>query len=217
MPPARYFVMPPSPTTYGQAWGDYVKSRGYRTVGILYGDDAFGGPEAAAAKTMLTAAGIKVVEEAFTDGALDLTPQLVKLQIQHPDALIISAYRSDAGYALQDAQTLGLTLPMIGDIATSDSSVLSTPPPAGMLGTHGEKNFKYQVFASTVKTTSTNSALNTMFAEIQKQGALPTNISAADSYDGIMLAAAVATKAGTISDPAKIADAVLDLQDRTSR
>jgi branched-chain amino acid transport system substrate-binding protein len=110
-----------------------------------------------------------------------LTPQLVKLQSQHPDALMISAYGSDAGYALQDAQTLGLTLPMIGDIATSDSSVLSTPPPAGILGTPGEKNFKYQVFASTVKTSSTNSALNTMLAEIQKQGALPTNISAADS------------------------------------
>ena len=103
--------------------------------------------------------------------------------------------------------------PILGDIASSDTPVLSQAPPSGLLGSSVEKHFLYQVAASTVKRPVNEIPANTetmlkAFDAVGQPRCQSTNA----NYDSLMLVAAAAKEAGTITDVPKLVNAIIHLK-----
>jgi len=209
------FDLSPSTPNYAEAFCPYVKAHGGKSVAILHGNDAYGDPLAAAMASACKADGIKVTgTQEFELTALDMTPQLEALQATHPSYLLLQAYGAPPGYVLQDMQKIGWKVPILGDDSVGVSAVVNMPPPTGDLGTPLEANLKVQTFASTVYRSPSKqpAALTTAIKAMEAQGAIKTTLILAYMYDGIILAANAAKKAGTTTNGPAIAAAVLKLK-----
>jgi branched-chain amino acid transport system substrate-binding protein len=208
------FDMQPTQAAYASSFTAYAKQKGYSSVAILWAQDTFTQPEESFLVSDLNAAGIKITgNEAVSPEALNVTPQLAQLKSGNPDALFYMAFGSIAGYVVQDASQLNWNLPIAGDIAASDSPVLSTPPAAGMLGTPAENNLVFQVLQASVKgSASQTAATATMLNAFQQAGGANGSVSDATNYDGLMMAAAAAKIAGTITNVNALVSAIQGLQ-----
>jgi branched-chain amino acid transport system substrate-binding protein len=207
------FDLSPSTPNYAAAFCPAIKAKGYKTFAILHGDDAFADPEAAAIASQCQALGLKMTgDQQFELTALDLTPQLSALESGHPDVLVVSSYGAPSGYVLNDLNRLQWKVPLLGDDAFMVSPVITSPPPSGMLGTALESNARALVFASTVYSAHAPAAVTDMINGMKALGPIPAPLILAYAYDAVILAAAGAKSAGTTTDGAKIANAVVALK-----
>ncbi len=205
------FDLSPSPTTYAKAFCPYAKQQGNTKVAILYADDAYGGALGPAIQKDCEAGGATVTGiDKFDDTALDMTPQLQKLQGGNPQTLILVGYGAPVGYVLKGLTKIGWNLPVLGDIAVAATDIVVNPAPAGLLGTPEVANLRMEVFQSTVHQDPAKQpqALNTMIGALKAQGAVPASLVLAYDYDGLQLLAAAAKKANTTTDTAALAKAI---------
>ncbi|MDI1262521.1 MAG: ABC transporter substrate-binding protein [bacterium] len=87
---------------------------GKKKIGIIYVQNDFGQPGAAAAEKIVKAAGAEVVgmeAYAFTDN--DMSAQLQKLKNAGADCLICISYGKDGALVLKLAKEMGLGLPIV--------------------------------------------------------------------------------------------------------
>ncbi len=208
------FDMSPSTANYATAFCPYVKAHGGKSVGIIYGVDAYGTSLAQMMKTDCTKDGVKVVGvQNFQDTALDATPQLLALKAQKPSYLLFEGYGSVVGYVLQDISKINWNVPILGDTAVAaTASVVGTPPSkGGLLGTKYLKNLKFLVFKSTVyakkQPAGVTRMINGINAQCHCKGNFPSSLILAEEYADLPLVAAAAKAVNSI-EPAALAAAL---------
>ncbi len=188
----------------------HMKDKGFKNVAILHGSSSYGETFGKMMGDGITGAGLNLVgNEEYDTKALDMTPQLEALRAKNPDVLILDAYGAPLGYVLQGIDKLGWDLPIAGNLSVAATGLISTPPPAGVLGTGQVKNLLMQVYQSTVYTsnaTLTNQAVEAMMS----LGEIKATLILAYNYDAPRLIKAAAEKVGSADDPKALAKALED-------
>jgi branched-chain amino acid transport system substrate-binding protein len=203
------FDLSASPVDYARGYVTYLNSKGYKKVGILHGNTAYGETFGAQLESSLKAAGFTVTANQEYDAkALDMTPQVQAVQASSPEALILDAYGAPLGYVLKNIQKLGWNVPILGDVSVAATGTISSPPPDGLMGTDTVKNVVMQVYNST-KYDASASRTNEAVALMKSLGEIKSTLINAYNYDGVLLMVAAAKQAGS-SDDAKIATALVD-------
>ncbi|MFE4498589.1 ABC transporter substrate-binding protein [Rhodococcus sp. NPDC056743] len=202
------FDLAPGATDTARGISEYVKTKGYNSVGVLHGSTAYGelfGDEMTTAlgKVGVAAAG----NEEYDATALDMTAQLQSLKNAGATAIALDAYGAPLGYVLQSLERLGWEVPLIGNTSVSATNLIANDPPTGVLGTPQVKNLVTQVFTSTVFDPN-NELVNTMVNTMASMGSIPSTLILADNYDAFPLVAAAAEKVGSSTDPKKLAEAL---------
>jgi branched-chain amino acid transport system substrate-binding protein len=215
------FDMSPSTANYAAAFCPYVKAHGGTSVGIMYGVDPYGSSLSALINTDCVADGVKVVGvQSYADTAIDVTPQVLALQALNPSYLLLEGYGGVVGYALQDINKVGWSVPILGDTAVAASSEVIGVPPSqgGLLGTADVANLKVLVFQSTVYSKSESPNLTTMIANINRYSNNndPSSLIFGYQYDSVMLLAAAATQAKSLK-PLAITKALTHLKENAAK
>jgi branched-chain amino acid transport system substrate-binding protein len=93
-----------------------AQKTGLKKVAVLYGnDDAFTKSGYDNFKKALEAKKIPATTtETFAKGDVDFKPQLTKIKVSNPDAIVLSALVAEGGPIMVQARQLGMTLPFIG-------------------------------------------------------------------------------------------------------
>lgn len=201
------FDLSPAPNNYAAGFLDYIKSKGYKSVGVIHGNSAYGESFGALIEKVLTDGGIKVTaNEEYDNAALDMTPQVDKVRSTSPDAMVVDGYGSVVGYVLQSIQKLGWDVPLIGDNSISATGLISKAPPDGVLGTDAVKNLVMQVFQST-KYDPAATDVNDAVAAMKAIGEIKASLIVAYNLDSMRLISAAAKAAGS-TDPKAMAAAL---------
>lgn len=189
---------------------NYFKEQGYKSVGILHGSSSYGETYGHLAADGFTAAGFQVLgNQEYDVASLDMTPQLEALRAKKPDVLALDAYGAPLGYVLQGIQKLGWNVPMAGNVSVAATGLVSSPPPAGLLGTDQVKNLVMEVYQSTVfnpKAEITSRAVKAMLSIAP----IKATLILAYNYDAVMLIKAAAESVGRADDASALAAALVD-------
>jgi branched-chain amino acid transport system substrate-binding protein len=208
--PAKFpynFDVAAGPTDFLQGFVLTMKEDGYKTVGIIHGNDAYGSVFGADAASAFQAAGFKITSnQAYDVTALSMIPQLQAIQATKPNVLIMDGYGAPVGYLLKGLQQLGWNVPILADDSVSATSLVSTPPPTGFEGSSLLKNLKMQVFTSTVYSPSA-SLVNQAVKAMTSLGTIDSTLILAYNYDAFPLVYAAAKYAHSTS-PAALAAAL---------
>jgi branched-chain amino acid transport system substrate-binding protein len=212
------FDLSPGLNDYSSAFCPAIQADGNKSVAIFYTDDAYGDALGPLVKTKCAGDNVSVTGiDKFDPTALDFTPQLQKLQGTHPDALILVGYGAPVGYILKNINKLGWNVPIYGDVAVTATPQVSAPAPGGLLGDPSEANLKMMVFKSTQYSASPPANEATMVNAIKAQGPIQATLVLAYDYDGVMLLAAAAKQANTVTDAAALAKALESLPPGTAQ
>jgi branched-chain amino acid transport system substrate-binding protein len=103
-----------------------AKAAGFKTIGVLYTTDTSGTNQLAAAKQAAQSAGLKVVDEAQTDGATDVTPQLVQLRSQGAQVIYLASVGTNTAAAVNSYKTLNMSQPLVVGAANVTNGFLSS-------------------------------------------------------------------------------------------
>jgi branched-chain amino acid transport system substrate-binding protein len=191
-----------------------LKSQGITKLAIVTGDDVSGHEEAAARVAAAKKAGVSVVAQEFVpDTAVDATPQVQKALAAHPQALSIAGFVPPIPAIISAVYKLAPSMKIYEDPFASafPLSAATTPAQRKLLVT---ENFPFLVKG----TPEEKSAVWQTFLKNDKvyDPAPPLNLSADEvAYDSVMMAAAAAKKAGTISGGA-VPTALGHIYDATS-
>ena len=198
--PARFplnFDLSPSPQDQIKGFVAEAKQRGYTSIGVIHGSSAYGETFGPAVESAMSEAGITVVgNEEYDVAALDMTPQLQALQSRQPQAVVVDGYGAPVGYLLQSMERLGWDVPLLGNVSVAATSLVSTDPPAGVLGTPQAANLTMEVYQSTSHDPGA-ARVNEMVATMRRLGEIQAALIVAYNYDGLFLAAAAAQDAGS--------------------
>lgn len=202
------FDLSPGPADYLAGFLVELESTDYQRIGIIHGSTAYGQTFGGLAEEILGDAGYEIVgNQEYDSAALDMTPQLQALQAQNPDVLIFDGYGAPVGYVLQSKEKLGWDIPMLANNSVASSSIVSTPPPDGVLGTDQVAGLKMQV-AKSIKHDPDAEDVNHAVAMMKEQGPIRTTLIQAYNWDAPHLIAAAAEHLGHADDPAEIAEAL---------
>ncbi|MCB1462854.1 MAG: ABC transporter substrate-binding protein [Nitratireductor sp.] len=191
------FDLSPAPANYASGFLDYIKVKGYKSVGIIHGNSAYGEALGTLMEKTVSEGGVTVTaKEGYDYSALDMTPQLDKIKSTNPEALIVDGYGSVVGYVLQGIQKLGWDIPLLGDNSIAATGLISKTPPDGVLGTDAVKNLVMQVFSST-KYDPDATGVNEAVATMKSLGPIKASLILAYNYDALALMAAAAEAAGS--------------------
>jgi branched-chain amino acid transport system substrate-binding protein len=186
------FDVAAGPTDFLQGFVLTMKQDGYKTVGIIHGDDAYGSVFGSQAAAAFQAAGFKVSSnQAYDVTALTMIPQLQAIQATKPDVLVMDGYGAPVGYLLKGLQQLGWNVPILGDTSVSATTLVSTPPPTGYEGSSLVKNLKIQVFNSTVYSPSAT-LVNQAVKAMTGLGKIDSTLILSFNYDALPLVQAAA-------------------------
>ena len=124
------FTVNTSAATEAKSSAQYLKSKGYKNIGLLSSDDAAGISISVAYTAALKAAGLNLVDaESYPDTAIDMSPELERINSHHPDAVIVEGVNWGA-YLIQSRLKAGMgNVPFLADSATQavDYSAALTP------------------------------------------------------------------------------------------
>jgi ABC-type branched-subunit amino acid transport system substrate-binding protein len=112
-----YFTIRPPSGTEGIAAAQYFKAQGYKKVGIIEEGDAYSEAETPGVVAELKKVGIEVVQAGYTPTAVNVQPQLAKLQKAGVQAVWSEALGASSGYVAKARAALDLidTLPLVFD------------------------------------------------------------------------------------------------------
>lgn len=98
---------------------------GYRKVAFLYIDNAYGtGLMNVFAKHFTELSGIVLVKESFSQGAVDMKTQLIKIKEAKPDAIYMPGYPPEMAIALKQTKELRISIPFLSTQAFDDPKIL---------------------------------------------------------------------------------------------
>ncbi len=125
------FRIRPQDTLAGEAIGAFTAKRlGLTDIGIIHVLDDYGTATAKSTEAALIKAGAKVVATAgYNARDSDYAPQLLSLKNAGAKALIAFSYIRDGALVLRQRNTLGLTMPFIGNTSFVVPSLLDLVGP----------------------------------------------------------------------------------------
>lgn len=90
-----------------------AKAAGLNTIGVLYTSDTSGTNQLAAVQAVAKKAGVTVVSQSQTDGATDVTPQLVQLRSSGAQVIYLASVGTNSATAVNSYATLGMSQPLV--------------------------------------------------------------------------------------------------------
>ena len=91
-----------------------LTARGAKKIALLTANDANGQSTSGGMIPVFEAEGFEVFHEEYAPDATDMTPQLLRLQSQSPDALVIQAFGAATSHILTGRTKLGWDVPTLG-------------------------------------------------------------------------------------------------------
>jgi branched-chain amino acid transport system substrate-binding protein len=203
------FDLSPSAADYVGSFVSEMETEGYDNVAVMHSSSAYGELFGGLAASGAEESGRAVTgNQVYDTAALDMTPQLEALKAGNPDVLILDAYGAPLGYVLQGIERLGWDIPILGNTSVAATGLISTEPPAGVLGTDQVKNLRMQVFQST-KYNADDTAVNDAVQLMVDSGDIKSSLILAYNYDAMLLMRAAAEKTGSV-DAEALSEALLD-------
>jgi branched-chain amino acid transport system substrate-binding protein len=184
----------------------YLAKQGYKTVGVLSADDAYGTSWFSEISRALAAQKLKQVSVSYSPTALDLSPEMTKLDGQHPDVILAEGFGAPVGAIYAARVKLGnYSIPLVADntIAAGDPSTTVGNPAA--FKNSVEQAYLVQKYEPL---SSQRPAVRTLLTWVKKLGSVKAALSLyALSWDIVQTAKAAVAKAGSL-DATKLASAM---------
>ncbi len=121
----------------------YLQRGGANSLGILYSsDDSWSDSITQVYRKVAPEIGMKITfDESIPTGDPNRTPQLLKLKLAHPDAVIINLLAEDAPAAVSQAREMGITSRFAGTAGFTNQSTWSLAKPGSLDGVIVGDNF----------------------------------------------------------------------------
>jgi branched-chain amino acid transport system substrate-binding protein len=97
----------------------YLKSKGYKNVGLFTGDEGYGQSIQALYSQALTKAGITNESVTYSASALDLTAPLEKLESSKPDVILFEGLGPAPARIIQARAQDGISTPFLGELSVT--------------------------------------------------------------------------------------------------
>jgi branched-chain amino acid transport system substrate-binding protein len=189
----------------------FLKSKGYTDIGVFNADDAYGTSWYSSIAVALQNAGLKFTDVSYDPTALDLSPELGKLEGDHPQAILAEGFGAPVGAIFSARLKLGnFSIPFVADNTISSGDVWTTVNnPTALQNTYMQA---YTVGVDTSANTS-RPAVQNLLTSIQKLGSISASLSLyALNWDIIQTVKAAIVEAGGSTDPQTLATAMLHLK-----
>jgi branched-chain amino acid transport system substrate-binding protein len=144
-----------------------AKAKGYKKVGMIYGNDVSGQASMAGFKTAFQKAGITFVSASFPDTAVDVTPQLEQLKAQNPDMVIFSGYGVPTLYILKGRAQISWDAPFYADLLSGAFPIVQNLPASSLHNVFIETS---KPFLAGNPAATGNPVLNTFVADAKSLG-----------------------------------------------
>jgi branched-chain amino acid transport system substrate-binding protein len=190
----------------------HLKSNGYKSVGLLVEGLEFTQSEVAPLTADLKTAGISYHVSDFQPTALDLTSEVSQLKADSPDALVVLAISASAGYALKARAQLNWNVPVVGDLAFGDTSLVSLVPASDLQGVQAVIYGSSKYLTPSERPPGLTTFLKYMQPYMNSTISGLPMVTLGRAWDGLMAIAAAAKQANSISATA-ISKALEDFGD----
>lgn len=200
--PTRFSPAPTNALAMDQtaAW---MKSQGYKSVGLLAEEDAFTQSEEAPLQAALKKEGISTTVATFPTNAVSVTPQMSELAAAHVNVIWGAALGPAAGYILSARSSLGLSTPIEFDPGASAQDLTTLVSSASLKNT-------YELIARPVSSTSNDPGRNAMFKAATTIGSVNSPLAMSIIWDSFVVLHDAAKQAGT-TNQASVINALLHL------
>jgi branched-chain amino acid transport system substrate-binding protein len=188
----------------------FLKSKGYENIGVFYANDAYGTDWYSNITAALKNAGVKFTGVSYDPTALDLSPELGKLEGDHPDAILAEGFGAPVGAIFSARLKLGnFSIPVVADNTISSGDVWKTVNNPTAL-----QNTYMQAYAVGVDTPSNTdrAAVKNLLTSVKQVGSIGASLSLyALNWDIVQTVKAAIVEAGGSTDPQALAAAMLKL------
>jgi branched-chain amino acid transport system substrate-binding protein len=197
------------------ALASYLAKQGDKTIGVLYADDAYGTSWYSYVSTALKTQNLKQVAVSYDPTAIDISPEMTKLDAGHPDVIVAEGFGAPVGAIYAARLKLGnFSIPMIADTTVSAGDPWATVGNPAAFANSIEQAYAVQKYEPP---TSQSPAVETMLTWVKKLGAIKAAISLyAGSWDVLQTVRAAVAKAGSL-DSQKLAAAMENLSAGNAR
>jgi branched-chain amino acid transport system substrate-binding protein len=184
----------------------YLAKQGYKTVGVMSADDAYGTSWFSFISSALKAQKLKEVAVSYNPTALDLSPEMTKLDSYHPDVILVEGFGAPIGAIFAARVKLGnYSIPLVADNTISAGDPWTTVGNPAAFKNSVEEAYAVQQYRPPA---SQRPAVQTLLTWVKKLGPVRAALSLyAGSWDVLQTAKAAVAQAGSL-DPAKLASAI---------
>jgi branched-chain amino acid transport system substrate-binding protein len=184
----------------------YLAKQGYKTVGVMSADDAYGTSWFSFISSALKAQKLKEVAVSYNPTALDLSPEMTKLDSYHPDVILVEGFGAPIGAIFAARVKLGnYSIPLVADNTISAGDPWTTVGNPAAFKNSVEEAYAVQQYRPPA---SQRPAVQTLLTWVKKLGPVRAALSLyAGSWDVLQTAKAAVALAGSL-DPAKLASAI---------
>lgn len=187
----------------------YLAGKGYKTVGVLSANDAYGTSWLGFISHALAAHKLKEVSVSYSPTALDLSPEMTKLDSGHPDVIVAEGFGAPVGaiFAAR-AKLASYSIPLVADNTISAGNPWATAGNPTAFTNSLEQAYAVQKYEPPA---SQRPAVKTMLTWVKKLGPVTAAISLyAGNWDILQTVKAAVAKAGSL-DPTALAKAMEQL------
>lgn len=187
----------------------YLARQRYKKIGVLYSDDAYGTSWYSFITRALAAQHLKQVAVSYDPTALDLSPEMTKLDSSHPSVILAEGFGAPVGAIYAARVKLGnFATPLVADDTISAGDPWATVGNAAAFRNSVEQAYAIQKFEPPG---SQRPAVTTMLTWVKKLGPVKAALSLyAGSWDILQTMKAAVARAGSL-DSAKLAKAMTSL------
>jgi branched-chain amino acid transport system substrate-binding protein len=184
----------------------YLAKQGYKTVGVMSANDAYGTSWFSFISSALKAQRLKEVAVSYNPTALDLSPEMTKLDSYHPDVLLVEGFGAPIGAIFAARVKLGnYSIPLVADNTISAGDPWTTVGNPAAFKNSVEEAYAVQQYQPPARQ---RPAVQTLLTWVKKLGPVTAALSLyAGSWDILQTAKAAVARAGSL-DPAKLASAI---------
>jgi branched-chain amino acid transport system substrate-binding protein len=188
---------------------DYLKSKGYKNVGLFTGDEGYGQSIQGLYSQALTKAGITNESVTYDASALDLTSPLEKLEASKPDVILFEGLGPAPARIIQARENAGISTPLLGELGVT-TNVYSQVNAAARQGV-SVFTLKADVWIPPAQRSKAWSEFLAAAASTPGLGGGNTHYDNIVPWDELQLVALAAKQAGSI-DPEAIKQALENLK-----
>lgn len=184
----------------------YLAKRGYKTVGVMSANDAYGTSWFSFISSALKAQKLKEVAVSYDPTTLDLSPEMTKLDSYHPDVILVEGFGAPIGAIFAARVKLGnYSIPLVADNTISSGDPWTTVGNPAAFKNSVEQAYAVQQYQPPA---SQRPAVQTLLTWVKKLGPVKAALSLyALSWDILQTVKAAVAKAGSL-DPSKLASAI---------
>jgi branched-chain amino acid transport system substrate-binding protein len=179
----------------------YLAKQGYKTVGVLSANDAYGTSWLAFISHALAAQKLREVAVSYAPTSLDLSPEMTKLDSGHPDVILAEGFGAPVGaiFAAR-AKLADYSIPLVADNTISAGNPWATVGNPAAFTNSAEQAYAVQQYQPPA---TQRPAVKTMLTWVKKLGPVTAAISLyAGSWDILQTVRAAVAKTGSLDSSA---------------